>query len=140
MAESFNNYLTCFKYETSGTKSSKVIVPKAGESIDTSYGIGSRLPNTVVQLHSIYVAKEIDGNHTTDPLSYSSFITISIYDYDANKSFCIAQNVMLLPHSSFYIEKAITLTSQQELRLTYTSANTGASTNIHTVCSSVEIS
>jgi len=138
MAESFNNYLTGAKYNVDQTR---VIVPRAGSSIDSEVGVGSRLTDAVTQLHSIYVAKEISGNHTDDPITYASFITISIYDYNTQKTYAVAQNVMVLPHSSFYIEKAITLTPQQELRLTYTTANSSSSgTNIYTVCSSVDIS
>ena len=137
MAESFNNYLTYAKYNAGAWKT---IVPQAGGDIDNSIGVGSRLPNTTLQLHSIYITRETDGNHTSDPLSYASFVTLSIYDSGSEKSYSIANNVMVLPHSSCYIEKAITLTPQQELRLTYTSTNTGVSPNLHTICSSVEIS
>ena len=138
MAESFNNYLTYNKY---GKGDYKVIVPAAGSSIDNDIGIGSRLANTVIQLHSIYVTQEIDGNHINEPYAYASFITLSVYDYSINKSFSVANNVMVLPHSSFYVEKALTLTATQELRLTYTTTNTSTtSPTIHTICSSVEIS
>lgn len=138
MAESFNNYLTGAKYSLD---QARTIVPRAGSSIDSDIGVGSRLTDAVTQLHSIYVTKEISGNHINDPYNYAVFITIAIYDYNTQKSYPVAQNVMVLPHSSFYIEKAITLTPQQELILTYTSANSSDSgTNIYTVCSSVDIS
>ena len=57
---------------------------------------------------------------------------------DGSNEICIANNVLVLPHSAFYIEKSITLLPQQQLKLTYTSLNSGNGT-LCTVCSSVDL-
>lgn len=135
MAERFNNYLTKRSYSKDNTQT---IVPKAGNSI-TSNGIGSRTNGTISQVHSIYVTQEINGNFIDDPLSNAAYICLSVYDTTNSKEYFIAHNVLVLPHSAFYIEKTITLLGQQELRLRYTSQNGTTSRTLCTVCSSIDI-
>ena len=136
MAEYFNNYLTSRAYSPNQQQD---IVPKAGESI-SSNGVGSRTSESVVQLHSIYVSLKVDTNQTSNPTNNAAFITLSVYDTSKNAEYPIAYNVMVLPHSSFYIEKTITLKKQDKLIMRYsnTPVNTGNKT-LSTVCSGVEL-
>lgn len=136
MSERFTNYITRRSYNKGNTQ---IIIPKDGTSVGNN-GVGSRGSNSTCQLHSIYITKEVSANYTSDPLSQASIISLSIVDTSANKEFFIANNVMVLPHSSFYIEKTITLLPQQQLKLTY--ANMSPNTDgvyLNTICSSVDI-
>lgn len=134
MAEIFNNYLTSKTYAKGDAI---VIVPKAGSNIASGNGVGSRKSYTKSQLHSIYISQETNGNYTSNPLNEKVFITL--YVKDGNNEYYIANNVLVLPHSSFYIEKTITLLAQQELYLRYTTTNTKANCKLFTVCSSIDI-
>ena len=136
MAELFNNYLTK-KSHTPNDNTKFIIVPKAGESISDS-GTGSRTQDSVVQLHSIYITQEVTTNQSANPIANAAFVTLSVVDTTNNLEYPIASNIMVLPHSSFYIEKAITLKSQDRLILKYTTLNSTSKT-IGTVCSGVEL-
>jgi hypothetical protein len=137
MAERFNNYLTKKTYNTNNQKT-QVIVPKAGDSI-TSNGVGSRTIGSISQVHSIYVTQEVNGNFINDPLSNAAYICLYIYDRTNSKEYYIANDVLVLPHSAFYIEKTITLLGQQELRLRYSNQNGSTARTLCTVCSSIDI-
>lgn len=138
MAEVFNNYLTRKTY--SSDVGSITIIPAYSGSIDSSIGTGSRTKDSKAQVHSIYLTQEVESNETANPLTGAVFVSLSIYDNAAQTEVYIANNVMILPHSSFYIEKTITLLSQQELRLTYGNATLNPNTKtISTVCSTIEI-
>lgn len=136
MAEKFNNYLTSRSYNLSNTQ---ILVPKAGQNLSGN-GTGSRAENAISQIHSIYVTKHVSADYSNDPLAQKSIISLSVVDTSANKEYFIANNVMVLPHSSFYIEKAITLLPQQQLKLTYSNiTGNPAGVTLSTVCSSVDI-
>ncbi len=141
MAELFNNYLTSRSYPASAA-TTQIIVPAAGSSI-SSNGTGSRTQESVVQLHSIYITKNISTNQSENPLDNKSFVTLTIVDTsntnnNTNK-YVLASNVIVLPHSCFYIEKTITLRKQDRLELTYTTLNGANAATISTVCSGVEL-
>lgn len=133
MAEIFNNYLTKKTYSNGN---SQVIVPIAGAALSDNNTIGSRTANSVCQLHSIYITKEVSGDQSSNPLPNAAHITLSVRDKTTNEMYDIANNVFVLPHSSFYIEKTITLKAQQELVLTFLSST---QYTLHTVCSGVDI-
>lgn len=146
MAEYFNNYLTKRSFNKNQYQ---IIVPVAGTDLsvngtadNNNYVSGTRPSNATSQIHSIYITKHVTSNYTNDdPLSQAAVVSLSIVDTgNDNREFYIANNVMVLPHSSFYVEKAITLLPQQYLKLTY--SNISPNTNgvsISTVCSSVDI-
>lgn len=140
MAEIFNNYLTAKEFTPSST--AFIIVPKAGSELASATGSGSRAANTIVQLHSIYITKNVNSV-VDNPLDGKAYVTIAIRDTSSTQSggkvYPIASNVIVLPHSSFYIEKTITLRKQDQLEITYTTLNPSGTVTLSTVCSGVEI-
>lgn len=130
MAEQFNNYCTKGSINK-GTK--RVIVPTAGTSL--SNGIGTRTANSTLQIHSIYIVKEQGG---VSPTPESDSAKVSLILKDGNNEYKMGDNILILPNSAFYIEKTITLLPTQSLLIEYTSVNSSSS-NIHTICSSVDI-
>jgi len=138
MAEKFNNYLTSRSYALNNTQ---ILVPKAGQNLSGN-GSGSRPENAISQIHSIYVTKHVSADYSNDPLTQKSIISLSVVDTSVspNKEYFIANSVIVLPHSSFYIEKAITLLPQQQLKLTYSNISGNPSgVTLSTICSSVDI-
>ena len=135
MAERFTNYLTSTSYNKGD---SHIIIPVQNSTL-SEYGIGDREDGATSQIHSIYITKHVTDNYTNnDPLSQAAVVSLSIVD--GNNEYFIANNVMVLPHSSFYVEKAITLLPQQYLKLTYSNISPNANgTTISTVCSTVDI-
>ena len=134
-SEVFNNYLAS---KTLSPNATITIVPVAGGKVADANGIGSRTADSVAQLHSIYITQLVDQNYTSDPVGHAAYITLSVYDESAQKRFPIAHNVLVLPHSAFYIEKTITLKNRQRLDLTLTSQNT-VSKQLSCVCSGVDM-
>ena len=138
MAEYFSNYCSKFTCPVPSSLSDvveNVIVPKAGQGLPST-GTGSRLPGTIAQLHSIYITQEV-SNRYSDPTTRIAYINLKVKD--GSSSYYVAHNVMVLPHSAFYIEKTITLLAQQQLILEFTTLNT-AGCNLDVVVSGVDIS
>ena len=135
MAESFSNYCTKFNFSTATKPNSKMIVPAAGGRLGT---VGSRPTGAVTQLHSIYLSQVITSTFD-DPTTHVIYASLKIRDTaDSNNEWYVDNNIMILPHSSFYIEKTITLTATQQLYIEYTSLNT-FNGEVHCVCSGVDI-
>lgn len=143
MAENFNNYLVSIPF----TSSNKVvtIVPPCNTSSDNSlpmsgqtvnYANGSRTSGSTAQIHSIYLTKSDQNAYSTDPETDGVNLSIGIFDTVNNKEYFIAKFIKVLPNSSFYIEKTITLRPQDSIRLTY---HGSASTTIDAVCSGVDL-
>jgi hypothetical protein len=131
MAENFTNYLN--KINFTKTDETKNLVP-------SDDGTTSRTKNSVVQLHSIYITKVQAGPIVTDISSNASYVHLSIKDPYSNTPYYIGYNIKLVPYSPFYIEKTITLKPGQTLELTYSGSNkTNSSSEIHCVCSGIEI-
>ena len=131
MAENFNNYLTKKSYSTGGTQ---IIIPAAEEAISSSVGAGERGASTISQVHSIYITKIITSDQSSDPIGNAAVVSISVRDNATD--YYIAKNVKVLPHSSFYIEKTITLRPQDCIRLTY---HGSSSAGIDAVCSGIDL-
>lgn len=124
MAEKFTNYLYNNNNRPVGSGAEVTIIDKH----NTQY----RQANSICQIHSIYITQEYSGV-STNPEADAARVSLFI---DSNGSkYMIANNVLVLPNSSFYIEKTITLTESQQLKL----KNNGAEKTLHVVCSSVDI-
>lgn len=132
MSEKFSSFLSSFNVSSS---SANVIVPTATATTQSGV-VGTRVSGSTTQLHSIYLTME-QATKSTDPIADGVFLSISVYDNATGKDYFIAHNVEVLPHSSFYIEKTITLQPNQSLRVLGTSLST--SKKIHTICSGIDI-
>ena len=117
MAEKFNSYVTSIPF--SNNLKGMVIVPQQGVSINSEYGYGSRPSGSTSQVHSIYLTYSSPDSIMENPESMAPIVSISILDNSNGREYYIAKAVMILPNSSFYIEKSITLTTNESLKLTY---------------------
>ena len=141
MAESFSNFLTSKEF----TEANQTIdiVPEAANSI--SDGIGSRVANSVSQIHSIYITKrEYNATQYIPTEKDGAYINIYIYDNTKNDKYYLAHNVCVLPCSSFYIEKTITLLTNQSLKIEYSEWNKDdkgeiIKSKIDCICSGIDI-
>lgn len=121
MAEKFTNYL--YKQR---------LGKNAVATIIDRHNTQFRQANAICQIHSIYITQEYTGV-SINPEGDAAIVSLFI---DNNGSeYMIANNVLVLPNSSFYIEKTITLTESQQLKL----KNNGSEKTLHVVCSSVDI-
>lgn len=155
MAEKFNDYLTSVTYSSGKTI---VIVPPATELNSLPYSeqyaaSGTRVVGSTCQLHSIYITMSDVDNFSHDPEDDAAIISLYIQNTvtNTNNIFYLAKNIKVLPNSSFYIEKTITLNTQECLKLVYHGVerkgedvtpgtiDTSITHKIDTVCSSVDI-
>lgn len=130
MAEIFKNFLSVSKQV--GTE--KIIIPSALAGQNTtnvlsgssSMGEVLREEGSTVQVHSLYICnvfdpriEEYDKNtHTYPRYEPKNFKSIDLYIKDGSNSIIqtyIAHDIRIVPGSSFYIEKNITLTPSQYL-------------------------
>lgn len=131
MAETFSNYLF---NGTMNPGQTQVVVPVANSS-KASDLVQTRTINAVSQVHSIYITKE-HNTKTTDVEKEGVYI--HLYIEDDGERFYIGHNICVLPYSSFYIEKTITLLSTQSLNMEYSTLNT-ESAKLNCVCSCVDV-
>lgn len=139
MAEKFNNYLVSIPFSSSNR--TITIVPQQGGSLPISgqtvnYANGSRTSGATSQIHSIYLTKADQNSYSSNPENDGVNLSVSVYDTTNNKEYFIAKYIKILPNSSFYIEKTITLRPQDSIRLTYHGSTT---TTIDAVCSGVDL-
>lgn len=142
MAEKFNNYLVSVPFSSSNR--TVVIVPSAltnssslpiqGQSVN--HANGSRTSGSTSQIHSIYLTKSDQNSYSANPENDGVNLSIGIYDTVNNKEYFLARYVKVLPNSSFYIEKTITLRPQDCIRLTY---HGSTAVGIDSVCSGVDL-
>lgn len=133
MAETFSNFLS----KTSMTSGkTQVIVPKANGQAEDGV-IGIRPINATSQIHSIYITKEQTGSSIITDIEKEG-VYVHIYINDNGAKYYLGHNIQVLPYSSFYIEKTITLLSHQSLCVEYSSLNANEST-IDCICSGVDI-
>lgn len=133
MAETFSNYLTKASMTSGKTQ---IIIPKANGG--TASGVvGVRTLGATSQIHSIYITKEQTGSTIITDIEKAG-VYVSIYIDDNGSKYYLGHNVCVLPYSSFYIEKTITLLSHQTLNIEYSSLNTSGAT-IDCICSGVDI-
>lgn len=139
MAEKFNNYLASIPFSSSNR--TVVIVPRQSLSLPiqgerVNHASGTRTAGSTAQIHSIYLTKSSQNSYSTDPKTDGVDLSIGIYDTDENKEYFIAKYIKVLPNSSFYIEKTITLRPQDCIRLTY---HGSSSAGIDAVCSGIDL-
>lgn len=139
MAEKFNNYLVSIPFSSSNR--TVVIVPQQGVSLPiqgqtVNHSNGSRTSGSTAQIHSIYLTKSDQNSYSANPENDGVNLSISIYDTVNNKEYFLARYVKVLPNSSFYIEKTITLRPQDCIRLTY---HGSSAVGIDAVCSGVDL-
>lgn len=144
MAEKFNNYLVSVTFSSS-TKT-VIIVPQQGTSFtqlsqNVNSAKGSRTSGATSQIHSIYLTKSDVSSIVENPEDNAAVVSISVYDTTNSKEYFIAKGVYVLPNSSFYVEKTITLSPQDCIRLTYHGNKAGSFVNarIDAVCSGVDL-
>lgn len=134
MAEVFNNYL----YKgTVGKNTTITVIPRSGGNISQP-GKGVRTINSVSQIHSLYLSIE-SNTKITNIEDNGLFVNIVINNSDGTKVH-IANNVCILPHAPFYIEKTITLLSHQSLEIEGATTNNSVTKTLHCVASCVELS
>ena len=133
MAESFSNFLSKRTYSSGNTQ---IIIPKANGQTQSNV-VGTRPVGATSQIHSVYITKEQTGSEVIKDVE-SAGVYVNIYIDDNGTKYYIGHNVCILPYSSFYIEKTITLLSQQTLNIEYTSLNKNQAA-INCVCSCVDI-
>ena len=145
MAEEFNNYLTSVTFTGSG-QSITIVPPSNSSSTNvlhdsenpSAYAKGTRTISSTSQIHSIYLTKEVNSYISENIEANGSLV--SIYIADTSKSpeskYYIAKCVKVLPNSSFYIEKTITLQTQDCIKLEY---NDNTEATIYAVCSGVDL-
>lgn len=139
MAEKFNNYLVSVPFSSSNKI--VTIVPPHGVSLPiqgqtVNQANGTRTSSATSQIHSIYITKSDQNSYSSNPEADGVNLSISIFDTVNNKEYFISKYIKVLPNSSFYIEKTITLRPQDSIRLTYHGTST---VGIDAVCSGVDL-
>lgn len=144
MAEIFKNFLSVSK-----NVGEKTVVPASGRScqiLDKTDTMGSvnREEESIVQIHSLYITNNFGRVEGNNRCNQSLFKRVDLYIKDisnTNVKVYIASDIELVPGSSFYIEKNITLNPTQYLVLNVPSGiggNSVTSTNdINVIASSV---
>lgn len=128
MAEKFTNYL----FKESMNKGSTLTV------IDSAGIQSGRESSSVCQIHSLYITQDFDWV-SSNPEEEAATISLFIVSENSQKEYMVANNVLILPNSSFYIEKTITLKPSDKLRIRYTGLKSSSSKTISVVCSAVDI-
>lgn len=130
MAEIFKNYssgMPVLGYGIRNENKSIVVVPYAGEAVDKGAGLygwsNSRKENTISQIHSIYISlrntNKLSGLDRYNPKNFGAF-NLYIENKNSNNSTNINYIVYdgrIVPGAPFFIEKNITLESNQRLIL-----------------------
>ena len=129
MAEKFTNYL----FKESMNKGTTLTV------IDSAGIQSGRESSSVCQIHSLYITQDFDLV-SSNPEEEAATISLFIVSESSQKEYMVANNVLILPNSSFYIEKTITLKPSDKLRIRYTGLKSSSSKTISVVCSAVDIS
>lgn len=129
MAEKFTNYL----FKESMNKGTTLTV------IDSAGIQSGRESSSVCQIHSLYITQDFDLV-SSNPEEEAATISLFIVSENSQKEYMVANNVLILPNSSFYIEKTITLKPSDKLRIRYTGLKSSSSKTISVVCSAVDIS
>lgn len=133
MAEKFKNYL---KHIT--TTGNFEVIPYADETNSEK-----REGNSTVQVHSLYITRVDEGRFSGDNrYEESSFnhVDIMIVENDdvANATY-VGYDIQLVPGSSYFFEKNITLEPHQSLRVSLPNSVGANNTyhNIHVTASAV---
>lgn len=126
MAEKFTNYLF---QETMSVNQTFTVIDQAGYN--------GRQTGSVCQIHSLYITQIHDGV-PSNPEDLAATVSLMI-ESNTSKEYMIANNVLILPNSSFYIEKTITLKPTDRLKIKYTGLKTTSSKTISVVCSAVDL-
>lgn len=139
MAEIFKNFISKSK------TGEKIIVPMAGEivSIDSTKqnnGEILREEDSTAQVHSIYISQMPTSRFRGDNRYLESnfnYIDLFVEDENGNKVY-LAYDVQVVPGSPYYIEKNVTLTPKQCLKVNIPS-NQGLNgrDDIHIVASTI---
>ena len=94
MAEKFTNYL----FKESMNKGTTLTV------IDSAGIQSGRESSSVCQIHSLYITQDFDLV-SSNPEEEAATISLFIVSENSQKEYMVANNVLILPNSSFYIEK-----------------------------------
>lgn len=135
MAEVFNNYL--FNGEITNGTSVTLITKASGASNNTTTTKGTRTLNSVTQIHSLYLSQDTITK-ISDVESNGIYVDIIIDNGDGFTT-NVANNVCILPHAPFYIEKTITLLSHQSLIIKGNQSNGTTKKRVYAVCSCIDI-
>jgi hypothetical protein len=119
MAETFTNFLS------KSISGEKVIVPVAGDivkidSTNSASGEVLRAEESTAQVHSIYITQYTNSRIRDDnryDTSNFNYVDLYIEDTDTNAKVYVAYDLQIVPGSSYYIEKNITLTPTQCLKI-----------------------
>ena len=140
MAEKFNNYLVSIPFSSSNTVVTIIPhqgleLPISGDTVNSASG--TRTSGATSQIHSIYLTKASQDTYDdTNPEANGVKLSIEVYDTTNSKGYYIAKYINVLPNSSFYIEKTITLRGQDSIRLKYHGTT---AVTVDAVCSGVDL-
>ena len=148
MAETFNNYL---KKITSGdveTNVETIIIPYAKNAYNSNDS--TRSEGSTAQVHSLYITQVYetrkDGKSRYDE---TSFKHVDLYiETTSGGKYYLGHDILIVPGSSYFFEKNITLSPEQRLCIciptgnftttTGSSYNNTSDLNIHVTASTVE--
>lgn len=139
MAELFKNFIS--KSQTG----EKIIVPIAGETINidaSSPATGELLrdEDSTAQVHSLYICQSENRYRDVNRYNESNFNYIDLFVEDSVSGIkvYICYDVQIVPGSPYYIEKNITLTPTQCLKINIPSGQgSNGTNNINVVASTV---
>lgn len=118
MAEIFKNFIS------KSSTGEKIIVPTAGEIVridNSNPAIGELLrdEDSTAQVHSIYIAQSSSKRFRNDErYNENNFNYIDLFVEDTNGArVYVGYDIQIVPGSPYYIEKNITLTPSQCLKI-----------------------
>ena len=152
MAENFKN----FNVVMVNAGEEMIVVPSGAngnvnhkpvyQTTNINMGENERTIDSVVQVHSLYITQDWNGNRPNASTRYneSTFKHIDLYILDSNKSsykIYVASDVEIVPGCPYYIEKNITLSPTQYLVIyapTTSEVSANSNLKINVVASAIE--
>lgn len=139
MAELFKNFIS------KSQNGEKVIVPIAGETvnIDASSPASGELlrdEDSTAQVHSLYISQSENRYRNDDRYDENNFNYVDLFVEDSTTGIKVylCYDIQIVPGSPYYIEKNITLTPTQCLKINIpASQGVNGSNNINVVASTV---
>ena len=139
MAELFKNFIS------KSQNGEKVIVPIAGETvnIDASSPASGELlrdEDSTAQVHALYISQSDNRYRNDDRYNENNFNYIDLFVEDSTTGIkvYVCYDVQIVPGSPYYIEKNITLTPTQCLKINVPSLQgVNGTNNINVVASTV---
>jgi hypothetical protein len=136
--EKFETYLLKINELKNSTGSKNTIVPVSGNTNSSATG---RVGGTTSQIHAVYVTL-VKPHQVSDIESHAVYFHLGIKDISGNTVY-ICHDVPLLPQSSYFFEKTLTVLPSQELFIEFDSgvgSNNDPDQGVDVYVASVDIS